>query len=286
MATIHLFPSLPSLEQRTHQARAIVLGTNEIASAIAVFLTRQGMRVVLSHDPMPPVIRRRMAFHDSLYGELTAVEEIWGVNCDQTLEILEELTHGSRVVVTRLGLSHLLPVGGYEVIIDARMHKAVIMPMLRYLAPVTIGLGPGFIASENCDIAVETHPDFVGQIITSGATLTADGIPSPLGDMKQERFVYSGAPGRWSTHRDIGEKVFKGMTLGILGGQEITAPKDGILRGLVRDGTEVPAAVKLVEIDPRSRNAQWQGIDQRSRAIAQATVDAYSVMLQTTRRGI
>ena len=60
------------------------------------------------------------------------------------------------------------------------------------------------------------------------------------------------------------------------------APRDGILRGIVRDGSEVPAGVKLVEIDPRGRDAQWTGTDDRGRAIASATVAA--VRLHAARR--
>jgi hypothetical protein len=175
-------------------------------------------------------------------------------------------------------------VGRFDLIVDARMHKSSTMPMLRYLAPVTIGLGPGFIAGENCDVAIETHPDFLGQILTSGETLAADGIPSALGDMKQGRFVYSHAPGRWSTHREIGEKVFRGTVLGVLSGHEILAPTDGFLRGIVRDGTEVPSSVKLLEVDPRGRNAQWKGIDERSNAIAKSTVNAFTIMAQQFHR--
>lgn len=51
------------------QPLAVVLGTNEIASAVAVHLKGGGFSVVLSHDPFPPVIRRAMAFHDALYGD-------------------------------------------------------------------------------------------------------------------------------------------------------------------------------------------------------------------------
>jgi hypothetical protein len=48
---------------------AVILGTNEIASATAVFLLRQGYVVVLSNDPSCPVLRRKMAFHDALYDD-------------------------------------------------------------------------------------------------------------------------------------------------------------------------------------------------------------------------
>lgn len=278
MNNIHIFESKAFSSRPRSKARAIVLGTNEIASAVAIYLTRFGCRVVMSHDVMPPVIRRGMAFYDALYGEPVAVENFWAVNCDHTVEIMAEFAQGSRVVVTRLGLSHLLPIGGFDLIVDARMHKVNVMPMLRHLAPSTIGLGPGFIAQENCDIAIETHPDFIGQIITSGGTLVADGVPSTLGNLREERFVYTDQAGRWSTPHEIGTRIYKGLSLGKLGNQEIKAPRDGVLRGIARDGSEMPANVKLVEIDPRGRNAQWTGLDVRSKTIAEAAVNAYVQM--------
>ena len=276
MNTIHMFWSKASRAGYGPKTRAVILGTNEIASAIAVHLTRQHMRVVMSHDAMPPVIRRGMAFHDALYGDMIGLDGVFAVNCDDTVAISEELSHGSRVVVTGLGLSHLLPVGGFDLIVDARMHKTETMPILRHLAPVTIGLGPGFLAGENCDLAIETHPDFIGQIITQGSTLPADGIPSPLGCLRHERFIYTPEPGRWSSPLEIGTRIYQGVSLGKLGQMDITAPRDGVLRGIARDGSEMPAGVKLVEIDPRGRNAQWQGIDARSRTIAHATLDAFA----------
>ena len=274
MSTIHLFTPKAPTGDSNHRSRAVILGTNEIASAIAVYLNRMGWRVVLSHDPIPPVIRRGMAFHDALYGDPVSLDDVWAINCDHTLEVLTELANRTRVVVTRLGLSHLLPVGGFSLLIDARMHKTPTMPMLRYLAPLTIGLGPGFVAQDNCDIAIETHPDFAGQILTNGATMLADGIPAPLGALKEERFVYTPFAGRWSTPLEIGTRVYQGLNLGRLGHLDMAAPRDGILRGIARDGSEVPAEVKLIEIDPRGRNAQWQGIDHRARIIAEATTNA------------
>ena len=47
----------------------VILGANEIASAVAVRLNREGYWVVMCHDPFPPVIRRGMAFYDVLFDE-------------------------------------------------------------------------------------------------------------------------------------------------------------------------------------------------------------------------
>ena len=65
--------------------------------------------------------------------------------------------------------------------------------------------------------------------------------------------------------------------MGHLGGEVVRAPFDGILRGVVRDGTEVPAGVKLLEVDPRGRGASWTGTDSRARIIATAVTKAVAI---------
>jgi hypothetical protein len=256
---------------------AVVLGTNEIASAVAVHLCRAEYAVVLSHDPHPPVIRRKMAFHDALFGDPVAIEGIVGERADTGMRIFNSLWSGGRVLVTGLGLLDLLAVRPVDLLIDARMQKHEVTPDLRRLAGLTIGLGPGFSATSNCDFAIETRPARIGTILRDRWTDPADGVASPLEDAGSERFVYSSVQGRWHTPIEIGTRVFKDFVLGHLSGAPVRAPRDGHLRGIVRDGSEVPAGVKLLEIDPRGRHAQWTGIDQRGRTIAQATLDAIRI---------
>jgi hypothetical protein len=254
---------------------ALILGTNEIASAIAVHLSRAGYCVVLSHDPHPPVIRRKMAFHDALFGDVAQVEDIVAERVDETMQVLKALRDPGRVLVSWLGVLDLLPIRPLDVLIDARLQKHRITPNLRRLARLTVGLGPGFAAAFNCDVAVETRPGKIG-LVGSGWTDAADGRASQLGDIGAERFVYSPFAGRWHTPIEIGTRVYKDLVLGHLSGVPIASPRDGILRGIARDGSEVPAGVKVIEIDPRGRHAQWTGIDERGRAIAKATLSAIS----------
>lgn len=257
---------------------AVVMGTNEIASAVAVHLHRDGWRVVLSHDPHPPVIRRRMAFHDALFGDPAEVSGVRGVCAETSLAVSWLLSQGE-VAVTPLGLLDLIPIAAFQVLVDARMQKRERHPDLRHLAQLTVGLGPGFAVNKNCDIAVETWPERSGRVVHRGNTEAADGKARLLGGAGPERFVYSAEPGRWRCAVDIGTRVFKNFPIGILNGAAVCAPLDGILRGVVRDGTEVPGGVKLLEIDPRGRNACWTGIDQRGAAIAQATMAAIASKL-------
>jgi xanthine dehydrogenase accessory factor len=256
---------------------AVILGINEIASAVAVLLRRGGYGVVLSHDPLPPVIRRKMAFHDALFDDAVSVAGVAAQRADSGLEIRAGVCRVPGVIVTELGLLDLIILRSLDVLVDARMQKYLATPDLRRLARLTIGLGPGFSSGANCDVAIETRPGKAGQIVQLGATDPPDGVSQPLGDHGGERFVRSEFAGRWQTAIEIGSRIFKDFVVGHLGNTPVRAPFDGILRGVVRDGTEVPSGVKLLEIDSRGRKADWTGIDGRGQLIANAVAEALSL---------
>ncbi len=256
------------------QPLAVVLGTNEIASAVAVKLRKAQFNVILSHDPYPPVIRRGMAFYDALFDDRAVIDGILGQRAESAMEIAEIVADENCIAVTPLQLSDLLALRRIPVLIDARMQKRRVTPDFRYFVGLAVGLGPKFIVGENCDVAIETRPLKSGAIVVQGATDDFDGVPSPLGGAGKERFVYAPTDGTWHTPVEIGTRVFRDLSIGNMNGQTIAAPIDGVLRGLARDGVFVPAGAKLLEVDPRGRRAQWTGIDRRGRSIADATVQA------------
>ncbi len=267
-------PFLSAFRRNERSPFGIILGTNEIASAVAVHLRRIGWAVMLSHDPLLPVIRRAMAFHDALFDDHTMVEEIRGERVETAREIADAVDAPDTVAVTWLGLADLLAFGSPLALIDARMQKHHVVPDLRHLAGITVGLGPNFAVGANCDIAVETRPAQCGLVIKAGRTRAADGRSRLLGGVGAERFVYADQNGRWHTPVEIGNRVFKGVVLGYLDRLPVRSPIDGVVRGIVRDGLDVPAYVKLLEIDPRGRNASWTGIDEHGLRIAKAAVEA------------
>ena len=253
---------------------AIVFGTAEIASAVAVRLCCAGYSVAMSHDPYPPAIRRGMSFHDALFGDAASIEGVHGERAESAIEIANVVARRRSVAVSPLHLTDLLAIRSPDVLIDARMQKHRITPDYRGLARVTVGLGPNFVVGANCDVAVETRPMKNGVIVADGATDQADGLARPLGGVGRERFVYTERGGIWRTPVDIGMRVFKGFVVGHIDGTPVHAPIDGVLRGIARDATPMPAGVKLLEIDPRGRRARWTGIDERGRGIADATLAA------------
>ena len=253
---------------------AVILGANEIASAVAVRLNREGYRVLMCHDPFPPVIRRGMAFYDVLFDDRVEIDGVSGWRVGTTLEIGEVLASGASIAVTELQLSDVIPLRVPDILVDARMQKHRVTPDLRKTAGLSIGLGPNFTAGFNCDLAIETHPAHTGELLAEGTTRSSDGAPRYLGAVGRERFVYAARPGVWRTPLDIGARVFKGFVMGRLDGLPVPAPMDGRLRGIARDDVFVPQGVKIIEIDPRGTFASWTGSDERGRTIAEATVTA------------
>ncbi|OAE97133.1 xanthine dehydrogenase [Bradyrhizobium centrolobii] len=252
---------------RASRPLTLLLGTNEIASAIAAKLTEAMFAVVMRHDVFPPVIRRGMSFHDALFGERREVGGAVGKRADTLAEIARIHADPSNVAVTTMHLPDILALRSLSVIVDARMQKHRTPLDLRSFARVTVGIGPGFEVGVNCDTAIETHPAQTGAIALRGATKAADGRARAIGGAGRERFVYSEREGIWRTSVDIGADISKGLQLGCLGQKAIRAPITGVLRGIVRDGSQVPTGVKLLEVDPRGRQACWTGMDERGRVI-------------------
>ncbi len=257
-------------------ALAVILGTNEIASVVAVQLARRGFHVILCHDPFPPVIRRGTAFHDALFEDRIEVDGIKGARAETAAEISLVLTIPGQVAVTPLRPADLVAMRKFDALVDARMQKYRATSDLRGMAEVAVGLGPNFEPGFNCDVAIETYPSKPGIIVESGKTRPPDGLASNLGEAGKERFVYPRLDATWRTPLDVGAQVHKGVAIGNHAGAPVFASMDGVLRGIARDGTFAPKGVKFVEIDPRGAAALWTDSDYRGCAIAKGSGAAIS----------
>jgi len=61
-------------------------------------------------------------------------------------------------------------------------------------------------------------------------------------------------------------------------GVEVLAGADGLLRGIIRDGTPVKKDEKLGDIDPSMDRAHLDGISEKSRAIAGGVLEAVMML--------
>ncbi len=248
---------------------ACVLGTGDIASAIARSLFLAGWSVVLLRDTAVPVLRRGMSFDDALEDGTAELDGVAAVAA-LSAESLPELMLARRgVVVSNLDPAVLAACTGLPaVLVDARMRKYAAPADIRPLAACAIGIGPGFAAGGNVHIAIETLPGQEGGVVTAGPTATPTGEAVPLGGAGAERFLYAPIAGAWLPEVPPGTWLEAGRVIGRLGRLLVEAPIGGCVRGLVRAAPGgVARGSKLVEIDPRPE-ATWFGVPPRARRIA------------------
>jgi xanthine dehydrogenase accessory factor len=109
-------------------------------------------------------------------------------------------------------------------------------------------------------------------VITDGSPRALAGEPRSIEGVGRERNVYAQADGIWLTQRKIGERIEAEAIVGWIADKPIRAPREGMLRGLTRDGVPCVRGTKIVEIDPRpaDKAAVW-GLGERPRRIADVT---------------
>lgn len=156
--------------------RVLVLGVNDVASAVAWYLWREGYQVIVASDPMPTVTRRGMAFADAVFDGTAVLEGVVAQRAE-TVEAVERLLEARTAVplVIEDDLVELVARYRPDVVIDARMRKRAQPTPLRGLAQLTIGLGPGFVAGALVDVAIETSWEELGAVRWEGANLPLAG---------------------------------------------------------------------------------------------------------------
>lgn len=157
--------------------------------------------------------------------------------------------------------------------------------LLRRMAPITIALGPGFSAGEDCDIVVETMRGHnLGRLIFSGTARPNSGIPGLIAGHDADRVIHSPATGIIHNLTQIGDLVEAGQILADIEGVPVKATIHGVLRGLIRDGFAVSEGLKIADIDPRyTEQTNCFTISDKARALGNATLQALLILMHKNR---
>ena len=155
----------------------------------------------------------------------------------------------------------------------------------RRMAPITIALGPGFSAGEDCDIVVETMRGHnLGRLIFSGTARPNSGIPGLIAGHDADRVIHSPATGIIHNLAQIGDLVEAGQILADIEGVPVKATIHGVLRGLIRDGFAVSEGLKIADIDPRyTEQTNCFTISDKARAHGNATLQALLILMHKNR---
>lgn len=253
----------------------LIRGAGDVGSAIAHRLLHAGYTVVLQDGPTPTTLRRGMAFTDAIFDEQAVLADVTAVRLHDLTQLASMLyAHPQQIPIVVDDLLPLITLLKPTVLIDARMRKCESPEEHSHLAPLTIGLGPGFFAGETTHLVIETSWEGLGTVITSGTTRPLSGEPRPLGGAGRERFIYAERAGVLETPYAIGDSVTAGQSVGQIVDVSLIAPLTGVLRGLVRPGVAVLAGTKVVEVDPRGAAAQVHGLGERPQRIATGVLAA------------
>jgi xanthine dehydrogenase accessory factor len=256
-------------------APVLVRGVGDVGSAVAVVLFRAGYSVALHDDPAPSTPRRGMAFADAVFDGWATLDSLTAVRVQTAAELRHGLNAGDVVPVTTAPFSEVVEATTWAAVVDARMRKRAVPERQRGLAPLTVGLGPNFVAGKTVDLAIETMwGERLGEIVEAGATLPLGGEPRPIGGVGRARFIYAPQAGRFKTAARIGDRVTEGDSVATIDALSLRAPIGGVLRGLTRSGVEVAVRTKVIEVDPRSDPAGAFGWGERPRRIAEGVLKA------------
>jgi xanthine dehydrogenase accessory factor len=220
-----------------------------------------------------------MAFANAVFDGIAKLDGLTARRVTSAEELRRVLAAGE-IPVAVWPVVELLQTSNWWAVVDARMRKRVVPKDQRGIAPLTIGLGPNFVAGQTVDLAIETSwGDRLGAVIEAGSTLPLAGEPQPLGGVARARFAYAPVAGRLETTARIGDAVEQGTIIATIAGTIVRAPISGVIRGLTRSGVDVPVRTKVLEVDPRGNPESAFGLGTRPRRIAEGVLKALS---QTT----
>lgn len=227
----------------------VIRGGGDIATGIALRLYRSGMAICICEIPAPTAIRRTVCFSEAVRLGETEVEGITArlADVEEVPELLE--TGIIPVVIDPEGeyISALAP----DIVVDAILAKRNLGTTID-MAPVVIGVGPGFTAGVDCHAAVETmRGHYLGRVIYEGRPIPNTNIPGLIGGYAGERVLRAPADGIFQGAHSIGDQVQAGEVAGYVDGVPMVCTIDGVLRGLLADGIPVHKGMKSGDIDPR-----------------------------------
>ena len=144
----------------------VLRGGGDLASGVAIRLQRAGLKVIITELSQPLVVRRLVAFASAVYEGLIDVEGITARLASNVGEALQVLRVDEIPVLVDPDCEvRFAPELDVRAIVDARMTKRP--PDLGMdAADLVIGLGPGFVAGENCHAVIETmRGHYLGRVI-------------------------------------------------------------------------------------------------------------------------
>lgn len=251
----------------------IIRGAGDLASGVSHRLKKGGFRVIMLEIEKPTVIRKTVSFATAVFAGEAEIEGIKAVKAD-TYQEAAALSRTNIIPVlidpTGESIKALKPDG----VVDCILAKKNLGTNI-HMAPAVVAAGPGFTAGIDAHAVVETNRGhYLGRVIWDGSAEPNTGTPGDIGGYSKERLIKAPAQGRVRIIRDIGSMVKAGDPLCEIEGKYALAAIDGLVRGMIIDGSQVYEGMKIGDVDPRGSKIDYRTISDKARAIGGGVLEA------------
>jgi len=251
----------------------VIRGGGDLATGVAARLVRSGFAVVVTELHEPQAIRRTVALAEAVYRGETAVEDLTARRVGSPERALDEIARGIVPVLIdpeAESVPDLRPLA----LVDARMRKQPNELGCR-AAALVIGLGPGFVAGEDCHAVVETRRGHrLGRVIWKGPAEADTRIPGDVGGHSAQRVLRAPSDGCVEPREEIGARLMEGQLVAEVSGHAVRAPLAGVLRGLIHPEVRVTTGMKIGDVDPRGEVSCCCEISDKALAIGGGVLEA------------
>lgn len=254
-----------------------VRGGGDLATGVIQKFVRAGMRVFVLETANPTAIRRFVSLSMAIYDGEAIVEDIRARRIDfASNEDLQKCWNDGFVPILIDEQAKCLQKIKPDCVVDAILAKRN-FGTTHQLAPITIGLGPGFVSPDDVDIAIETMRGHdLGRLIFNGQPIADTGSPGEIAGESTQRVMRAPCEGTIAHHCEIGDWLEEREAVFSVSGHTVYAPFSGLIRGLIREGTVVFQNMKVADIDPRRLPMQaCRTISDKARNLGGAALEAY-----------
>ena len=146
----------------------IVRGGGDLATGTIYKLRKSGFPVLILETANPSAIRRNVAFCEAVYQGSQTVEDMTCCLAN-SLEQAQQFLREGRLTLLVDPAGESIPKLKPLAVVDAILAKEN-LGTTRNMAPITVALGPGFVAGEDVDAVIETkRGHHLGRVLWSGS---------------------------------------------------------------------------------------------------------------------
>lgn len=256
----------------------VIRGGGDLATGIGHRLFRAGFKIIIMELEKPLSIRRKVSFCEAIYSGEIIVEGVKAVYCKDLDSSLKAIEEGNiPVMIDNLGINihKIKPLA----VVDCTLVKRNIGTN-KDMAPITIAVGPGYIAGEDVNLVVESKRGHeLGKVIYKGPAAINTGIPGEIMGYSDERIIRAIVSGPIKWNYQIGDLIDKYAVVGSISNKDIKAQISGVIRGLIKEGLYVDEGLKIGDIDPRGIQEYATTISDKARSIAGGVLEALMYLI-------